>query len=233
MSRYSLDEFLSKTTQQDQGQGFFELEGDRMLEVNLGDPGLVWAKVGAMTAYQGTIRFTRESMLEHGLGKLVKRSFTGEGTRLMKAEGNGRLYLADSGKKISLLELTNDTLFVSGNDLLAFAPQIDWDIKMMRKASAMFAGGLFNVRLSGTGLIAITSHYDPLTLRVTPQAPVVTDPSATVAWSGSLTPSFRTDITLKTLVGRGSGESIQMEFQGDGFVVVQPYEERVVAGTPG
>ncbi|MEM9409010.1 MAG: AIM24 family protein, partial [Acidobacteriota bacterium] len=35
MSRYSLDEFLSKTTQQDQGQGFFELEGDRMLEVNL------------------------------------------------------------------------------------------------------------------------------------------------------------------------------------------------------
>ena len=32
-------------------------------------------------------------------------------------------------------------------------------------------------------------------------------------------------MSLKTFLGRGSGESIQMEFQGDGFVVVQPCEE--------
>ena len=78
VSRYSLDEFLTQTTQQDQGQGFFELEGDRMLEVNLGDPALVWTKVGAMTAYQGNMRFTRESVMEHGLGKMVKRSLNGD-----------------------------------------------------------------------------------------------------------------------------------------------------------
>ena len=30
--------------------------------------------------------------------------------------------------------------------------------------TAMIAGGLFNVRLEGRGLIAITSHYEPLTL---------------------------------------------------------------------
>ena len=29
----------------------------------------------------------------------------------------------------------------------------------------------------------------------------------------------------KTFFGRGSGESIQMKFDGDGFVVVQPFEE--------
>jgi uncharacterized protein (AIM24 family) len=38
-------------------------------------------------------------------------------------------------------------------------------------------------------------------------------------------PTFQTDITLKTLLGRGSGESIQMKFEGDGFVVIQPFEE--------
>ena len=43
--------------------------------------------------------------------------------------------------------------------------------------------------------------------------------------SGNLTPEFKKDISLKTFFGRGSGESIQMQFQGDGFVVVQPYEE--------
>ena len=30
--------------------------------------------------------------------------------------------------------------------------------------------------------------------------------------------------------GRGSGESIQMKFDGDGFVVVQPYEEITFQG---
>ena len=92
----------------------------------------------------------------------------------------------------------------------------------------MLAGGLFNVRLQGHGLIAITSHYDPLTLRVTPETPVITDPNATIAWSGNLTPQFRTDVTLKSFFGRGSGESIQMEFNGEGFVVVQPYEENTL-----
>jgi uncharacterized protein (AIM24 family) len=89
------------------------------------------------------------------------------------------------------------------------------------------AGGLFNVRLEGEGLIAITTHYDPLTLLVTPEQPVITDPNATIAWSGNLAPEFRTDISLKTFFGRGSGESIQMLFQGNGFVVIQPFEEVV------
>ena len=96
---------------------------------------------------------------------------------------------------------------------------------MMRKITGVLAGGLFNVRLEGTGMIAITTHYDPLTIKVSPNNPVTTDPNATVAWSGSLNPEFKTDISLKTFFGRGSGESIQMVFHGDGFVVVQPYEE--------
>ncbi|WED63361.1 hypothetical protein PXH66_13565 [Synoicihabitans lomoniglobus] len=34
---------------------------------------------------------------------------------------------------------------------------------------------------------------------------------------------MRKDISFKTLLGRGSGESIQMQFEGTGFV--QPFEE--------
>ena len=119
----------------------------------------------------------------------------------------------------------NEAIYVNGNDILAFEDGVRWDIKMMRKVAGMMAGGLFNVRLEGPGMIALTTHYDPLTLRVTPGHPVVTDPNATVAWSGTLEPNFRTDISLKTFFGRGSGESFQMEFNGDGFVVIQPYEE--------
>lgn len=223
MSRYTLEEFVQKTQQQDLGQGLFELESDRMLEVNLA--GEIWIKMGAMIAYHGQIKFVREGLLDKGIGKLIKRSVTGEGARLTKATGSGKMYLADSGKSIQILKLQGESLYVNGNDLLAFEPQIDWDIKMMRKLTAIVAGGLFNVRLEGSGLIAITTHFEPLTLKVNPGQPLRTDPNATVAWSGNLQPEFKTDISLKTFFGRGSGESIQMEFNGDGFVVVQPFEE--------
>ena len=221
--RYSIAEFVEKTSERSRGQGLFELETDRVLEINLN--GMAWTKMGSMVAYLGQIKFTREGMLEHGIGKFLKKAISGEGTRLTKAEGRGKLYLADAGKKISILNLQNETVFVNGNDLLAFEESIQWDIKLMRRVAGMLAGGLFNVRLSGTGMVAITTHYDPLTLRVTPSRPVTTDPNATVAWSSGVTPDFKTDISLKTFFGRGSGESIQMEFRGDGFVVIQPFEE--------
>lgn len=223
MGRYGLNEFIEQTSQKNRGEGLFELENERLLEVNL--DGLVWTKMGAMVAYKGEIKFTREGILEHGVGKFLKRSVSGEGTKLTKAEGHGVLYLADGGKKISILDLSGDTLFVNGNDILAFEDGLDWDIKLMRKVAGMLAGGLFNVKLEGKGLLAITTHYDPVTLMVRPDDPVVTDPNATVAWSGSLSPEFKTDISFKTFLGRGSGESIQMLFRGEGFVVIQPQEE--------
>lgn len=223
LSRYSIEEFIKQTEQKDKGEGFFELETPRMLEVNL--DGMVWAKAGSMVAYHGEIKFVREGILEHGLGTAFKKAFTGEGASLMKANGRGKLYLADSGKKIIILNLQNDSIFINGNDLLAFEPSIKWEIKLMKRIAGMLAGGLFNVRCEGTGMIAFTAHYEPITLRVTPGSPVITDPNATVAWSGNLMPTFQTDITLKTFLGRGSGESIQMKFEGDGFVVIQPYEE--------
>src|SRR5688572_20929832 len=223
MNRYSLSDFVTKTAQQDRGQGLFEMENERFLEVNLN--GLIWTKTGSMTAYLGNVKFTREGVLEHGIGNFLKKALTGEGTRLTKAEGAGKVYLADQGKKISILHLQDEAMFVNANDVLCFEPSLQWSITMMRKMAAMLSGGLFNVRFQGTGMLAITTHYDPITLRVTPAQPVYTDPNATIAWSGSLSPEFKTDISLKTFIGRGSGESLQMMFQGEGFVVIQPYEE--------
>jgi uncharacterized protein (AIM24 family) len=222
-SRYSIEQFVRQTSQQDRGQGEFELENERLLEINLETQ--IWIKTGGMVAYRGDIVFERENVLEKGFGKFLKKAVTGEGARLTRATGQGTLYLADQGKKIIILNLQNDVIYVNGNDILALELTIDWDINIMRKVTAMMAGGLFNVRLEGTGMIAITSHYDPLTLKVTPGNPVRTDPNATIAWSGSLQPELRTDVSFKTFLGRGSGESIQMEFEGEGFVVVQPFEE--------
>jgi uncharacterized protein (AIM24 family) len=201
----------------------FELESPYLLEVRL--EGRLWAKAGSMVAYHGAVKFTRQGVLEQGLGNLLKKAISGEGMQLMKMEGQGRVYLADAGKKVTLLKLQGEAIFVNGNDVLAIEDGIESKITMMRKVSGMLTGGLFNVRLSGNGLVAITSHYEPVTLRVSRAQPVFTDPNATVAWSGSLAPEIVTDISIGTLFGRGSGESIQLKFAGEGWVVVQPYEE--------
>jgi len=223
MSRYSINGFIEKTSQRDRNQGFFELENDRLLEINLN--GTVWTKTGSMIAYMGEIKFTREGILEQGIGNLLKKAVSGEGTRLTKAAGSGKVYLADAGKKITILSLENESIFINANDILAFEMSLTYEIKMLRKMAAMLSGGLFNASFRGKGMLALTTHYDPVTLRVTPQQPVFTDPNATVAWSGNLTPEFKTDVSLKTFLGRGSGESLQMVFRGDGFVVIQPVEE--------
>jgi uncharacterized protein (AIM24 family) len=220
MSSYSIQEFMEKTERSESPSEVFGLQSERILEVDLTDN--VWAKMGTMIGYTGDIKFERERALEHGVERAVKKTFTDEGGELMKASGRGRLFLADQGKRVTILDLGSQQLTVNGNDLLAFEPSIDWDIEFMRKAAGMMAGGLFNITLQGEGKIAVTTYFEPLTLPVTSDQPVFTDPSATVAWSGGLTPEFHTDINYRTFFGKGSGESIQMKFSGDGFVIVQP-----------
>lgn len=215
---------FSSSTQSRRTNGSpFELRTDRLLDVAL--MGKVWIKTGAMVGYYGSIKFTREGFFEHGISKFIKKSLTGEGAPLTKASGQGNLFLADQGKKISIIELSGHTLVVNGKNLLAFEETANWDITYLRQIAAVWAGGFFNVRLSGKGMTAITTHYDPIILRVSPTEPVMTDINATVAWSGTLNPQFKTDVSMRTLVGRASGETIQMRFEGDGFVVIQPYEE--------
>jgi len=225
MSNYSVSDFIKSTAQDAAASNPFEVENPYTLEVNLNQR-RVWAKVGAMIAYTGQVKFIRESMMEHGIERMLKKMVTGEGSSLMKMEGVGRVYLADKGKRIQVLNLQpNETIFVNGNDLLAFEDQVQWNITMMRRIAGMMTGGLFNIRLTGPGMVAITSHYTPITLLVEPGKPVYTDPNATIAWSGSLSPNIHTDISFRTFIGRGSGESIQLVFEGSGWVVLQPYEE--------
>ena len=62
MSRFTIEEFVQQTAQDSSADDYFTLESDRMLEVNL--EGLVWMKAGAMVAYVGQMKFTREGLLD-------------------------------------------------------------------------------------------------------------------------------------------------------------------------
>lgn len=209
----------------------FQLNTDRVLDIKLN--GKIYIKTGSMVGYYGSVKFTREAYAEFGVGKMLKKAVTGEGASLTRVTGQGNVFLADQGKKISIIDVNGASLVVNGKNLLAFEDTVKWDITYLRQIAAVWAGGFFNMRLSGRGLAAITTHYDPIVLKVTPLDALMTDVNATVAWSGSLAPTIKTDIAAKSLVGRTSGETFQMRFQGEGFVVIQPFEEIELEKEPG
>lgn len=213
-----IEQFTAENAPDDGGKTF-QLEHSKLLDIDL--DGTTMAKAGSMIGYTGDISFERTST--GGLKGMLKRSVTSEDSVLMAAEGSGHLYLADQGKEIQLLELSDDdAISVNGNDILAFEDTIDWDIKMMKSFGGTSAGGLFNVHLDGPGHVAITTHGEPLV--VVP--PVNTDPDATVAWSATISPDVTTDMNIKTFLGQSSGETYQLEFSDEeGFVVLQPFEE--------
>ena len=91
----------------------------------------------------------------------------------------------------------------------------------------MLAGGLFNIQLHGTGLVALVSDGEPLRLDVA-EAPTFVDPQAAIAWSGGVSTNLKTDMQAKSLIGMGSGESVQLAMSGQGWVLVQPSEGRQI-----
>ena len=200
----------------------FTLQNPRLLKVELSET-TVMARNGAMVAYQGGVRFEHKG---GGLGRLLKKAATGESLRLMQATGTGEVFLASQAMLVHVLRLDNDTLTVNGANILAFEAGIDWDITKVKGGTAgMLAGGLFNVGLSGTGLVALVSDGEPLRLDVA-EAATFADPSAAIAWSGGVATNLKTDVQAKSLIGMGSGESFQIGFSGQGWVLVQPSEGR-------
>ena len=74
--------------------------------------------------------------------------------------------------------------------------------------------------------MAILSDGPPVLLNVA-SAPTFADAQAAITWSSGVTTGIKTDVNLKNLIGRGSGESVQMSFPGQGWVLVQPSEGQV------
>ncbi len=203
----------------------FTLQGPRLLKVELSETS-VMARNGSMVAYQGEVGFEHRG---GGLGRLLKKAATGEQLRLMQASGTGEVFLANQAMLVHLLRLNEDSLTVSGANILAFQAGIDWDVTRVKGGTAgMLAGGLFNIHLRGTGSVALVSDGEPVRLNVS-EAPTFGDPQAAIAWSGGVQTSLKTDVQAKSLIGLGSGESFQLGFSGRGWVLIQPSEGRPVA----
>jgi uncharacterized protein (AIM24 family) len=198
----------------------FRAESDRVLGIDV--DGGVWIKPGAAIAYRGNLSFERLRTID---GRSIDEVAVREMSPLVRAAGSGRLYCAHRGAHVHVLELQGETVIVSAQDLLAFQSSLTFEMSLLGHGLGIAAGGLIVAALRGVGSFAVATHGETLRLEVTPENPLNTDPHATVAWSGGLTPTLKTDLSWRSLIGHGGQQPVQMRFEGTGFVIVQPYRD--------
>lgn len=200
-----------------------EKHGEHMLKVVMQSGQELFARAGSMVAYEGFVQYEPNPPT---VRRQAAQWLTGEGAPLMRCHGDGLLYLADYGANVVTLNLNEEAISVNGTNLLAFDAHLQWGVQRV-KGLAKFAGqGLFNVSVSGTGWVAITTRGTPVVVdcgRGEDETSV--DPDALVAWSTHLKMKGKRSFKASAMVGRGSGEAYQLGFSGQGFVVVQPSED--------
>ena len=207
---------LFQQAQETQRPGM-HLQNHKMLRVGLN--GEFLARQGSMVAYQGDIDFSYQGA--GSVGKFFKKAFTGEGMPLMRVSGQGDVFLARDAWDVHLIDLEGDSITVSGENVLAFEPSLEWDIRRVQGAG-MMAGGLFNTVFSGHGRVAVACHGTPVLLNI--DQPTFVDTDAAVAWSSTLRTGIRRTAKAGAIIGRGSGEAFQLSLEGQGFVLVQASE---------
>ena len=219
--RYSTERFLADTSEPRIGNERFEVVEKRLVRVDV--DGSLLIKRGTVIAYHGDLKFTLEKVVQPERFQLrsgaIRSAFKREAVPLSQARGKGRLYLSDNSKFNQVLRLDGESVYIASSNLLAFEPSLEHEVLTVGGVG-LLAGGILMVKLSGHGLVAFSVKGEPLTMRVTPSDPVSTDPTATIAWFGTLWPELKTDLELCSLVGHGGGQPVQMLFRGDGHVVV-------------
>lgn len=117
--------------------------------------------------YQNTLIVQKDSFLCAALGTSIKIHFNrkfgsglfgGEGFILQKIQGDGMLFI-HSGGVVIVRTLNNETLRVDTGCIVAFEPQINFDIQAAGNLKSMIFGGegMFLATLSGTGKVWIQS----------------------------------------------------------------------------
>ncbi|MFE3196377.1 AIM24 family protein [Embleya sp. NPDC055664] len=219
-----MDQQLIAAYGQTAPQARMSAHGHKICRANIqpGAPGVL-AKQGSMIAYEGYITFEGYGQ---GMQRRVTGGITGERMQLMRCTGQGDIYFADYGADVAIMQLNpGEGLSVNASNILAFDENLEHRIKMVSGVTAKFSGnGLFNMELSGQGWVAITTRGTPVVLNPAERETYV-DPDALVAWSTSLKVGTKRSMRLGGIVGRGSGEAMQVSFKGNGFVVVQPAED--------
>jgi uncharacterized protein (AIM24 family) len=182
----------------------FALHENGFLEINFARS--VHVKRGTVSSYSGNLKFVAESGL---LGTTAQT--------LVKAQGQGKLFVYEKGRKAFLLDLNDEFIYVEGHNLLALEDTLTYRVEPIYDAS--YQRKIDTVKIFGKGSLAISTAIEPLTLRVTREYPLSISSNALVAWTGNVIPTVVDDQSLENVMIENTAGGFKIRFEGDGVVV--------------
>jgi len=183
----------------------FTLHENGFLEINFGRS--VHVKRGTVSSYSGNLKFVAESGL---LGTTAQT--------LVKAVGQGKIFVYEKGRKTFLLDLNEEFIYVEGSNLLALEDTLTYRVEPIYDST--YQRKIDTVKIFGKGSLAISTHIEPLTLRVTHEYPLSISSTALVAWTGNVIPAVMDDKSLENVMIENVDDAgFKIRFEGDGVVV--------------
>ena len=185
--------------------------------------GEVFIQKGKMIAYYGALRF--ETLGSGPLDVLTKEVFNSPLyiRDYVVVTGRGKLILGDRGNHVNSFDLDDGNLTVKADHVLGF------ESSLLCQESTLEG----YLTLLGTGKFLASSNGQVHFL----EPPVRVDEQALLGWADVPCPSIRYDYAhvrgvlqaTGTMLGlRNSGEERQVDFKGEGTVLVQSSEEALM-----
>lgn len=185
-------------------------------------------QAGAMQWMVGDVKATTGVK---GIGDFIGKSFRGSVTKesAIKPEytGTGKLVLEPTYKYILLIDVDdwNGSLIIEDGLFLACDSELKHKAVMRSNFSSATMGGegLFNLGLSGRGVVALESYVprEELIEIELEDDEIKIDGNMAIAWSGSL--KFTVERSGKTLIGSAaSGEGLVNVYRGKGKILMAP-----------
>jgi uncharacterized protein (AIM24 family) len=182
----------------------FALHENGFLEINFARN--VHVKRGTVSSYSGNLKFVAESGL---VGTTAQT--------LVKATGQGKIFVYEKGRKTFLLDLNEEFIYVEGSNLVALEETLTYRVEPIYDSA--YQRKIDTVKIFGKGSLAISTSIEPLTLRVTKEYPLSISSRALGAWTGNLIPTVVDDKSLENVMISGDSAGFKIRFEGDGVVV--------------
>lgn len=183
----------------------FVLHANGFLEINFARS--VHVKKGTVSSYSGNLKFENESGL---LGTTAQA--------LVKAIGQGKVFVFEKGRKTFLLDLNEEFVYVEGRNLLALEDTLSYRVEPIYDTS--YQRRIDTVKIFGRGSLAMSTSVEPLSLRVTRDYPLSISSATLVAWTGNLVASVVDEHAIgNVMIESDAGQGFQIRFEGEGVVI--------------
>lgn len=183
-------------------------------------------EAGALNYLKGNIEMENKMGGIMGLGKkILKASVTGETVFKPKYSGSGEIYLEPSFGHYAILNLENEEIIIDDGVFYACEDNVKIEPALQKNVSSAVFGqeGLFQVRLSGRGLVVLevpVPKEEIVEIELNNEVLKV-DGNFAILRSGNI--DFSVETSSKSLLGSvTSGEGLLNVFRGTGMVWLVP-----------